>query len=106
MRCSDSGAGNVWDVHFNGNSTPDYSGTPESTVYIPSTISGSFNNHAEFRIDRVLRTAAWDAAEYSNQNAPGTFATAGTPEDASATTTAVGDGLTRGILLKRPSLVG
>lgn len=43
----------------------------------------------EFRVSSAKRPAAWIAATHSNTNAPGTFATAGTPEDAASPSTPV-----------------
>lgn len=63
---------------------------------------GSDNNSSidgrldECRISTIVRSDAWIAAGHSNQSAPGTFAAAGTPEDAAG-----GGGATPIAVLKR-----
>lgn len=71
---------------YSSTSTFDFSGVSLG-IADDFTASGYGNTYQgkidEFRVSSTDRNAAWIAANYSNQNAPGTFATAGTPVDVS-----------------------
>src|SRR4029450_3718673 len=68
--------------------SPATSTNPFATIGASSSWSSTFNgNIDEVRISSTNRSAAWIAAEYNNQNSPGTFITMGSESCPSTTPT-------------------